>query len=669
MTNINIIKTQNYSQIQKIAMAFLLCALLAVGTIWPAPVKAQSSNPTVAELQTLLNQLLARLLELQASNGTISGVCPYTWIRPLGQGSTGLDVLRLQQFLNTSSDTRLAVSGAGSPGLETQYYGPITANAVSRFQAKYRAEILSPLGLVNPTGYFGPASMSKANRLCVGGGTVTPPRDGGGALQGGAGSLSEIRLISNIANEDVGEGEEDVDVLGLELRADGSDIELSAVTIDFDQISHNDDLDEYASEVSVWLNGEEYARVDADEFTDNNNSRFTISLDNGAIIREDDIGELVIAVSGANNIDSNQVDDRWSVAIDSVRFRDAQGAVITSNEMDDLTRTVTFREFASAAGLEVIIRSGDDDVNQARTIEVSSSQSTDNVPVLSFRVEVGGDSDILIDDMTFDATTTGGTLDEIATAAYLEMDGSRVGSESITSSDSTITFEGMDLELESGETYEFEVRMDLNSANGTNYTSGATIDVDLTSDNRDSWDIEDENGDEVSEADRRGTVMSDAHTLRTEGASISLVSATTREVYNSSTPSASYGEFKMVVDVKAIGSSIYIPETAVRSTSASTAAGLSYYFENASGNAYTAGASTESFTRVSGGVVQNGFVRIDEGQTARLELVTTLDPAAFDQYRVQIVSVGYNDTANAPDSTMTVVPSVNYRTGLQVINN
>lgn len=55
----------------------------------------------------------------------------------LSRGSENSDVKRLQQLLNSDPDTRIASSGIGSPGNETDFFGTATENAVKKFQAKY----------------------------------------------------------------------------------------------------------------------------------------------------------------------------------------------------------------------------------------------------------------------------------------------------------------------------------------------------------------------------------------------------------------------------------------------------------------------------------------------------------------------------------------------------
>lgn len=80
-------------------------------------------------------------------------------------GSSGTQVLALQQTLNQDPDTRIASAGPGSLWNETNYFGSLTKSAVIRFQEKYASEVLTPAGLTIGNGYVGQYTRAKLNAL------------------------------------------------------------------------------------------------------------------------------------------------------------------------------------------------------------------------------------------------------------------------------------------------------------------------------------------------------------------------------------------------------------------------------------------------------------------------------------------------------------------------
>jgi len=151
-----------------------------------APLAVSTAHgQTTAELQAQISSLLATIQALQAqlsglSGGSGSSSC-YVFTGSYSNGDSGPEVVEIQKFLNSSSDTQVASSGAGSPGNETAYYGSLTTAAVNKFQAKYSAQILDPLGLPGPTGYWGASSRAQANAL-VSASCVSDGGDGGGVV-------------------------------------------------------------------------------------------------------------------------------------------------------------------------------------------------------------------------------------------------------------------------------------------------------------------------------------------------------------------------------------------------------------------------------------------------------------------------------------------------------
>ncbi len=92
----------------------------------------------------------------------------FMFVAPLKLGDSSPSVRELQRILNSAPDTRIADIGSGSPGNETDHFGALTKNAVIRFQVKYAADILTPVGLASATGYVGGFTLKKLNTVALG---------------------------------------------------------------------------------------------------------------------------------------------------------------------------------------------------------------------------------------------------------------------------------------------------------------------------------------------------------------------------------------------------------------------------------------------------------------------------------------------------------------------
>lgn len=119
-------------------------------------------NNLIASIDCGRTTLLSSAGELKATLGSSKvllnqNVHPFS--RNLSQGMSGEDVRELQKYLN-GKGFAVTVSGAGSIGNETTYFGPATKAALIRFQTVHAAE----LGIVQGTGYFGPLTRLLVNK-------------------------------------------------------------------------------------------------------------------------------------------------------------------------------------------------------------------------------------------------------------------------------------------------------------------------------------------------------------------------------------------------------------------------------------------------------------------------------------------------------------------------
>ena len=131
----------------------------AVPTTPPASAPSQLSSTQVASIVSLLQSFgadAATIASVQAALSGVSAAPAVGFTRDLRAGMTGEDVRQLQRFLNARGFV-VAPAGFGSPGNETEYFGPATQAALAKFQA---AHSITPA-----VGYFGPKTREFITNL------------------------------------------------------------------------------------------------------------------------------------------------------------------------------------------------------------------------------------------------------------------------------------------------------------------------------------------------------------------------------------------------------------------------------------------------------------------------------------------------------------------------
>jgi len=133
------------------------------------PISQMSKNEIKAKI-TQITQAIAQLQSLlgkaQPTSNSISTIPnTFSFKDILKQGVANIAVKYLQIILNKDPETQVAQTGVGSPGKETNYFGPKTKQAVIIFQEKYEDTILKPLGLSKGTGIVGKTTKAKLNQL------------------------------------------------------------------------------------------------------------------------------------------------------------------------------------------------------------------------------------------------------------------------------------------------------------------------------------------------------------------------------------------------------------------------------------------------------------------------------------------------------------------------
>ena len=710
-----------------VAVAMLLTLAGSVEAQQSASIVAQevALEEQLAALRAQYNALLAQLANSgTAPSGVVpsssSSVCPYQWNRDLNIGSSGPDVMKLQQFLNSKPVTRIAATGIGSAGQETEYYGSLTAAAVSKFQTDNSSRVLAPVNLVNPTGVFGPSTRREANSHCSAAPVpqqpvynqsvyttppqqppvnpqqpqppvnpqqpqppvnpqqpqppvvTQPPRTGN--LTGSA--ELDVYEIDDVDDDEVAEGATDVPIAEIDVEFAYGDALIHRLAISFTEnsVGGEDDLYDIFEMVSLWVDGDKIAEMETDNRndwrgSDDNELRF-VGLN--LTVREDEEMTITIAATLQDGIDPTGDGDTWTINLGDMRFEEATGYV--SQEAPTGDNSTNFTIIGEGANDMLELGTSDDDP-AVTTLKLKENDDTDHV-IFAFELDAeDSDSDIEITEIELTFTVSSGTAETYIDASDSEL---RIGNSQLNvdgedwdsaGNSLALSFEEGDFVVEVDERIDVEFMANFHELDAGN--EGVTIQVSVNGN-----DIEAE-GSADSVGNLSGTVTGETHTMRTSGLVIDSDYGVEEEfVLNED---ETRGTFTFTFEVEAFEEDIYVDDRATQVTTSdmshSLTRGVVVAVLKPDNSVLNNGVTTVTLVNVTGKssgdvtVRDNDRYRINEDGIAVFEVEVAVDPTAAGGHRVVLLGVGYNlDEANG-DTFQVAAPENEFRTGRYNIPN
>ena len=595
----------------------------------------------------------------------------------------------------------------------TGYFGSLTKASVIAFQtnhslvadgivgAKTRAALVgTSTEALCPNGMTLASNCSKApsttptatEALCPNGMTLasnctTAPTGTPSTVTGGAGDLEEVNILSTYSSEEVLEGDEDVKVMAFELKADtGSDLKIHNVKLGFANTEKtagaSKKMDSVIDEVKVWMGSTEVGSASADSFSESDDIYTKAITLTDAVVKAGEKAKFYITVSSVSNVDSDDLGNDWTVAIESVRFSDAEGVVVTDSSTGDLgtedysnntaeaaEQLFSFEDLSSSGDIELKV-SKDSSSPDAQAVEVDDTNDTNDVLLLSAKLKAEG-TDMTVDNIEFNVYPTGANANEIVKEYKLLLDGEEIDSIDAGSiaSGATGTIEFTDLEddftIDQDDTVVLKVVADINDLEG-NFGNGDSVKVSFVSaDNvKDETNtvVEDENGDTVEDADRSGSAIGETQTFFADGMQVKLVSVDqdiTTPADKAVPGSAATGTFVIKFDVTAFGDDIYLDKDPVEDTDGTydTTTQLSYSMLN------TANVAASTASLQSTADLQTNSFLVEEGTTETFTLTVAGTATADTFTNVKLEGIGYKVGLDAAGDVIYTSDLDSFKTG------
>jgi len=552
-----------------------------------------------------------------------------TYTRDLTIGSTGSDVVALQDMLIASGDLVMPA------GVSKGYFGALTKSSLAKWQA---ANGVSPAA-----GYFGPVTRAKVEMS--GGDTSDNNNDDSSSnndLSGGDGDIQNISQTTSGTETTLGEAKTE-DVLGFDLEADeNSDLDVTSVKV---QIGVGSDgstrLTRYLDTVSITLDGDEVGSVDASDFSrDGATSTATIALKD-SVVKSGDEARFYVTATANDSINDSDLDNTLNVAVTRVRVEDASGAVLTE-DVTTVSDTVDFEDAAANDDARVKSSSATRD---AGLLKVDANTSSDEFDILTFDIKVDDQSsDAVITSLPVSLSIDNGsstgalTVENLIQDLYVEIDGTKyddyafndatVAANATESITATFTIDEGDLEVASGDTVEAVLFVKFAKQSG-NYSEGTTVDASVV-------------GSAIDAENPEGDVMVLSGTANGEVQTVQIAAATVEDFSWSVNNTGTIVDFFFTVTAE--DENFDVLSASIASTTTGTA---------------TTSAGVLSLSTGDADVISGGFEVLD-GDTATFRVRYSLTTGTNGLYKeFKITSVAGQEIPTAKQVSPTATVNVN----------
>ncbi len=634
--------TNTKSVASKLFVGFVVTSMLFTLSFKPA--KADE----ISDLQTQINALLAQIAALQGGGSTGGSSCP-TFTMDLTIGSTGAEVTSLQNFLMGHGQT--------IPAGATGYFGSQTQAALAGFQA---ANAISPA-----VGYFGPITRAKVNGMCV----VVPPADDtsddtsdddssddDSVSLGGEASLDDVSMNDG-DDTNIEEGQEDAPIAEVEVEFVDGDAQISRIDLGFVATGSEEDPWDTFSDISLWVDGDKVASVNADDEDDwLDEDAGTIRISGLDIVgMEDEKVTIVIGVTVQNSVDNMPA--TWRVDTEAIRFFDADDVATTEDATGDIGTGdgVTFDIDSEGADDEVIVKSSSEDPD-ATTIAVEEDTKSDWTTIFAFDLDTDDSTnDIEVNELYIDLYSSNDNVVDMISDMKLVVDGEEFEDYSTlvgaaNSASTTFDLDG-DLVIDAGDRVTVELQVEFKAQSG-NYDNGDDIVASTTGATGDFEGADDVVGE--------GSATGETHTLRTEGAIIEAGDMTEVKDENDDTSTTDdEGIFTIKFEVTAFETDLYIDDTATGGT-AEYNTGVNFQFLTTADA--VAATSSLSASLTSTASKEAGRYKVAEGETETFTLTVVADPVTGGFHKLQLYSVNWNNTNDDADTQQRALPVEDFET-------